>query len=40
MDDFARVLVVDGEEERLRALWESMDERGYLVSGLKSGWEL
>lgn len=39
MDDFARVLVVDGEEERLRALWESMDERGYLVSGFNSGME-
>ena len=39
MDDFARVLVGDGEEERLRVLWESMDERGYLVSGFNSGME-
>ena len=37
MDDFARVMVVDGKKERLQALWESVDERGYLVSSFNSG---
>ncbi|NLW44432.1 MAG: response regulator [Syntrophomonadaceae bacterium] len=39
MADRTPVLVVDGEEERLRALWESMDEQGYVVFGFNSGAE-